>query len=148
MEKIFSEIEIIAIEHPELEFIFPIHPNPNIQKLKPILKHVNIINPLGYAKIIELLSNVKFVISDSGGIQEETTALGIPCLTLRENTERPITIIEGTNVLVGSSPDQIIKNYNHIMKNGGKKGKTPKLWDGKTAQRMVDIIEPIVNNIN
>ena len=71
MEKIFKEIEILAIKHPELEFIFPIHPNPNVQNLKPILKHVNVINPLNYSEMMKLLSNVKFVISDSGGIQEE-----------------------------------------------------------------------------
>jgi UDP-N-acetylglucosamine 2-epimerase (non-hydrolysing) len=76
----------------------------------------------------------------SGGIQEETTILGIPCLTLRENTERPITITEGTNTLVGSDREKILKESFRILNGNGKKGKIPKLWDGKASERIVNIL--------
>jgi len=76
----------------------------------------------------------------SGGIQEETTILGIPCLTLRENTERPITIKEGTNTLVGSDREKILKESFRILNGNGKKGKIPKLWDGKASERIVNIL--------
>ena len=80
------------------------------------------------------------VLTDSGGLQEETTALGIPCLTLRENTERPITVTEGTNTVVGSDPDAIRAGFNSIMTEGGKAGRVPALWDGKTAGRITDVL--------
>ena len=86
------------------------------------------------------MGNSKLVYTDSGGIQEETTILGIPCLTLRENTERPITITEGTNTLVGSDREKILKESFRILNGNGKKGKIPKLWDGKAAERIVDIL--------
>jgi UDP-N-acetylglucosamine 2-epimerase (non-hydrolysing) len=76
----------------------------------------------------------------SGGIQEETTILGIPCLTLRENTERPITITEGTNTLVGSDREKILKESFRILNGNCKKGKIPKLWDGKASERIVNIL--------
>jgi len=136
MEKIFSEIEIIAIEHPELEFIFPIHPNPNIQKLKPILKHVNIINPLGYAKIIELLSNVKFVISDSGGIQEECAAFKKKVLVCRNTTERPEGIDAGLAKLVHTN---IIDNFKWANESPKWSGDNP-YGDGNAAIKIVDSI--------
>ncbi len=82
--------------------------------------------------------------TDSGGLQEETTALGIPCLTLRENTERPITVTEGTNTIVGNDPQVIIDAANEILENGGKAGRIPELWDGKTAQRIADLIQNII----
>ena len=87
-----------------------------------------------------LIANSKLVYTDSGGIQEETTILGIPCLTLRENTERPITITEGTNTLVGSDREKILKESFRILNGNGKKGKIPKLWDGKAAERIVNIL--------
>jgi len=86
------------------------------------------------------MANSKLVYTDSGGIQEETTILGIPCLTLRENTERPITITEGTNTLVGSDREKILKESFRILNGNGKKGKIPKLWDGKASERIVNIL--------
>lgn len=86
------------------------------------------------------MANSKLVYTDSGGIQEETTILGIPCLTLRENTERPITITEGTNTLVGSDREKILKESFRILNGKCKKGKIPKLWDGRAAERIVNIL--------
>jgi UDP-N-acetylglucosamine 2-epimerase (non-hydrolysing) len=99
--------------------------------------------PLGYIDFLRLMSQAKFVLTDSGGIQEETTILGIPCLTLRENTERPVTVSEGTNTLVGTSEEQILAEVSHILAGNGKKGRKPPLWDGQAASRIVSIIETI-----
>jgi len=101
---------------------------------------INLSGPLPYLEFINLMANSKLVYTDSGGIQEETTILGIPCLTLRENTERPITIKEGTNTLVGSDRGKILKESFRILNGNCKKGKIPKLWDGKASERIVDIL--------
>lgn len=85
------------------------------------------------------MSNAKLVLTDSGGIQEETTILGIPCLTLRENTERPITITEGTNILVGTDIDRILSGYRRIL-NGFRKYARPKFWDGNASERIVRVL--------
>src|SRR4030042_3512995 len=109
----------------------------NAVKLK---NGINLSGPLSYLEFLNLMANSKLVYTDSGGIQEETTILGIPCLTLRENTERPITIKEGTNTLVGSDREKILKESFRILNGNGKKGKIPKLWDGKAAERIVNIL--------
>jgi UDP-N-acetylglucosamine 2-epimerase (non-hydrolysing) len=88
-----------------------------------------------------LICAAKLVITDSGGVQEETTALGVPCLTVRDNTERPITVEQGTNTLVGSSPEALIRAVENIMTGGGKKGIIPALWDGKAAVRIADHLQ-------
>jgi len=80
------------------------------------------------------------VITDSGGVPEETTALGVPCLTVRENTERPLTITEGTNTLVGLDPTRLRQEARKVLLGGGKKGRMPALWDGQSAQRIVDVL--------
>ncbi len=95
-------------------------------------------SPIGYLEFLHLQSRAAFVLTDSGGIQEETTALGAPCLTLRENTERPITVEEGTNTLVGSDPQKMIAEARKILAGQGKKGRVPKLWDGRAAKRIVE----------
>jgi UDP-N-acetylglucosamine 2-epimerase (non-hydrolysing) len=87
------------------------------------------------------MREARLVITDSGGIQEETTALGVPCLTVRENTERPITIAEGTNTLVGTSPQTLLAAVQEVLTAGGKRGRVPPLWDGRAAQRVADRIE-------
>jgi UDP-N-acetylglucosamine 2-epimerase (non-hydrolysing) len=96
---------------------------------------------LGYFEFGRLVSGSLFVLTDSGGIQEETTVYGIPCITLRENTERPITIWEGTNELAGSDTEKIVDLSFKILDGKWKKGSIPKLWDGKTAQRIVSFLE-------
>lgn len=101
---------------------------------------ISLIEPLGYLDFLKLMASAKLVLSDSGGIQEETTILNIPCLTIRDNTERPVTITEGTNRLVGTNSDKIISYANDILRNKGKAGRIPSLWDGNAAERIVNIL--------
>ena len=103
-------------------------------------KSINLLNPLPYLDFLNLMANARLVLTDSGGIQEETTILGIPCLTLRENTERPITVTQGSNTIVGSNPERIVSESMKILNGGGKVGKAPELWDGKAAEKIVGIL--------
>ena len=116
MKKIFEEIETLAIEHHELEFIFPMHPNPNVQQLKPILKHVNIIDTLDYSEMMQLLSKVKFVISDSGGIQEECASFNKKILVCRNNTERPEGVNAGFAKVIGTDVTKVEESKGFIEK--------------------------------
>lgn len=127
----------------ELPLIFPMHPRTRssidryrIDTPKTLIRT----EPLSYMEFLNLFMDAAVVLTDSGGIQEETTALGIPCLTLRENTERPITVSEGTNILVGTDPSRIQSETRKILSGHGKTGSRPELWDGKAAQRIVDIL--------
>ena len=101
---------------------------------------MRLLEPLGYLEFLSLTSRAKLVLTDSGGLQEETTALGIPCLTLRENTERPITVEEGTNLVVGVDPARVRAEVQLILTGGGKAGRVPALWDGRAAERIVDAV--------
>lgn len=131
-----------------LPVVFPIHPRTdqrfdNITFLnydREFNKGIMFINPLGYLEFLSLMADARFVLTDSGGIQEETTILGIPCLTLRNNTERPITIKQGTNVLVGNDKERIIKAARRIIKSSEFKPQIPELWDGNAAERIVKIL--------
>jgi UDP-N-acetylglucosamine 2-epimerase (non-hydrolysing) len=96
--------------------------------------------PIGYLEFLHLMEEATFVLTDSGGIQEETTVLGVPCLTLRENTERPITVEEGTNTLVGTDPERILSSASEILAGRSKRGRSPALWDGQAADRIVSIL--------
>ncbi len=131
----------------EKTIIFPAHPRTKKQILdfnfsewfnfKGIKKNkINIIDPVGYNEMINLLLNSYCVLTDSGGLQEESTAIKVPCLTLRHNTERPITVEVGSNTLVGTSTDKIVEEYNNILKNN-KDYKVPEAWDGNTARRII-----------
>jgi UDP-N-acetylglucosamine 2-epimerase (non-hydrolysing) len=108
-------------------------------------REVLVIPPLGYIDFLCLMSRAAVVFTDSGGIQEETTILGIPCLTLRNNTERPITVKEGTNILVGNDPDKIVKTAREVLKSGTPRKKVPRLWDGKAAKRIVKILRTVLS---
>lgn len=130
-----------------LPLLFPVHPRTRkmidqfSQKDKRDSSSLILTPPLGYLEFLSLMINAKLVLTDSGGIQEETTFLQIPCLTLRENTERWITIKEGTNRLAGTKKEKIVAQALEIIKDQGKiKGSLPELWDGKTAGRIIDII--------
>ena len=95
---------------------------------------------VGYLEALGLMSGARIVLTDSGGMQEETTALGIPCLTLRHNTERPITIEEGTNILTGNDRDRILGSLEDTLESGGKAGRIPELWDGHAGDRIADVL--------
>lgn len=151
-------LEAIKVISNDLPVIFPIHPRtrkqievfalgdylhdfPNLnQQSVPNGYSIYSINPLGYLDFIHLIANSKFVLTDSGGLQEETTVLRIPCLTLRENTERPVTVVEGTNTIVGSDKAKIISESLKILSGQGKRGKLPRFWDGKASQRIARIL--------
>lgn len=127
----------------EIPLIFPVHPRTrkaieNIA-LKPE-KSIVLTQPLSYMDFLNLWKDATLVLTDSGGLQEETTALGIPCLTLRHNTERPITVEEGSNTLVGVDPATIESEAHAILQGRGKAGKRPSLWDGHAAERIVEIL--------
>jgi UDP-N-acetylglucosamine 2-epimerase (non-hydrolysing) len=132
----------------EIKLVFPIHPrtynnikNTGLEKRIKAMSNLILLDPVGYLDFLCLMSNAALVMTDSGGIQEETTILGVPCMTLRENTERPVTITEGTNRLVRLTGSDILKNYHEIMTSRKIfKSKTPRFWDGKAAERIVKII--------
>ena len=132
--KIFNELNELAIIHKNLEFIFPMHPNPNIQKHKAILKNVKIIKPLKYPDLLSLLSKVKFVISDSGGIQEECASLHKKILVCRDNTERPEGVDAGFAKIIGTD---LIKNFNWANDNPKWHGENP-YGDGDAAKKIID----------
>jgi UDP-N-acetylglucosamine 2-epimerase (non-hydrolysing) len=125
-----------------LPVVFPMHPRTRAKieqhGLGPMLEARSLLKlpPLGYLETLGLMQAARLVLTDSGGIQEETTALGVPCLTLRENTERPITVEQGTNTVVGNSPARILAAVDDILRSGGKSGRNPELWDGRASQRI------------
>ncbi len=127
----------------ELPIVFPVHPRtkPRIADAGVTLSsgRWKMIDPVGYLDFLRLMSSARLVITDSGGIQEETTVLGVPCMTLRENTERPVTISEGTNRLVGIEPDAIRAAWKAIRQDPPV-GRVPQYWDGQAAQRIVAVL--------
>lgn len=140
LEKLLRVLADISQETP---LLFPIHPRTQscieAAGLVSILSGSNIVTlpPQGYLEMLGLMRDATLVLTDSGGIQEETTALGVPCITLRENTERPITVSQGTNTIVGTDPEKIRACYAEVVSSGGKVGRVPELWDGQAAQRIV-----------
>ena len=133
--------EIIAHSE-DLPLIFPVHPR-TAKVLKELgIQHprLHLIGPLGYLEFNYLVERAKVVLTDSGGITEETTVMGVPCMTLRDNTERPETITEGTNELIGTNPNAIQPAMKKLFSGNWKTGRIPHLWDGKTAERIVDIL--------
>jgi UDP-N-acetylglucosamine 2-epimerase (non-hydrolysing) len=142
-EKLTQLLGAIDSVAKEIPVIFPAHPRTQHILTDVGIRHhpnLRVIPPMGYLDFLCLLSKATMVLTDSGGIQEETTALGVPCLTLRENTERPITISQGTNLLVGTDPAKIVAAATKILKGDGKTGRIPALWDGHAAERIVHIL--------
>jgi len=127
-----------------LPLIFPVHPRTrvNLQKFGIDLgPRVVRTPPLSYMDFLNLWKDSTAVLTDSGGLQEETTALGVPCITLRDNTERPVTVAEGTNVLAGSEPARIEQALAKVLRGDAKRGRRPALWDGRAAERIVQILQ-------
>ena len=143
-------IEALAVIGEQLPIVFPIHPRTRkmiasfalADYLSPRAngKGLRVIEPLGYIEFLNLNMNARLVLTDSGGLQEETTVLGVPCITLRHNTERPITVEEGTNVVVGNSKDRILAAADDVLKGRTAQGRVPNKWDGKAAERIVSWI--------
>jgi UDP-N-acetylglucosamine 2-epimerase (non-hydrolysing) len=126
----------------DLPLVFPVHPRTSkiLENLGIIHSRLHLIEPQGYLEFNYLVERAKAVITDSGGITEETTVMGVPCMTLRDNTERPETITDGTNELIGTDPKGIKPAMEKLFSGNWKKGKIPILWDGKTSDRIVDKI--------
>jgi UDP-N-acetylglucosamine 2-epimerase (non-hydrolysing) len=138
-------LDVVGEINRSLPVVLPLHPRTraNVEKfgLTAKLDGLRILPPVGYLEMLGLMRDAQLVLTDSGGIQEETTALGVPCLTLRENTERPITIAEGTNTLVGPHPDAIRAAFADVMASGGKAGRVPEFWDGRAAMRIAHTLQ-------
>jgi UDP-N-acetylglucosamine 2-epimerase (non-hydrolysing) len=129
----------------DLNIIFPVHPRTR-QRIADFgikSENVRLLDPMPYLEFLSLQTRAAVVITDSGGIQEETTYLGVPCLTLRQNTERPITVTLGTNILVGDDRTSLVRELEKILRGEQKKGTAPPLWDGHTGDRIGDILQRI-----
>jgi UDP-N-acetylglucosamine 2-epimerase (non-hydrolysing) len=128
-----------------LESAFQFYPSPDLKTTdyyedKGLKRKIHCFEPLGYLDFLNLMAHAKVVLTDSGGIQEETTVLNIPCITLRDTTERPITITEGTNVLVHNDTKKIVEEVSKILNGNLRKSSCPVIWDGHTAERIVKIL--------
>jgi len=145
LERIFNALDIIQ---KDMKIVFPMHPRTKtnlntfgLQAQIIAMQNMLLLEPVGYLEFLKLTDNAAFMITDSGGIQEETTILGIPCMTLRGNTERPVTIYEGTNQLVKLTIENIVGAYNELKsKNFEVIGRMPLFWDGHAAERIVEVI--------
>lgn len=141
-EQLQSILQYISSNTQELPIIFPVHPRTAkmLADYQISVENMHTVEPMSYLEFNYLVKNAKAVITDSGGITEETTVMGVPCMTLRDSTERPETITHGTNELVGTNPRDLAPALQKLMVGDWKKGSIPELWDGKTADRIVDIL--------
>ena len=126
----------------DLPVVFPVHPRTRARIEAAGLDTAGLVllPPQGYLEMLGLTRSARVMVTDSGGLQEETTALGVPCLTVRESTERPITIAEGTNTLVGTEPAAIMAAFADVLATGGKAGRIPELWDGRAGERIAAVL--------
>ncbi len=142
--RLLDALEVIQNDMP---IIFPIHPRTRknleasvLGKRVAEMTNLRLLDPIGYLDFLKLMSSARLVLTDSGGIQEETTILKVPCITLRENTERPITAEVGSNTIVGTDVEKILAAYRDTMSSDGNESEIPELWDGQAAQRIVKIL--------
>ncbi len=146
-ENLARILEALITVQEQLPLVFPVHPRTRkmlqtfgLEEKIQSAVNLKLTNPLGYLDFLKLMVHAKLALTDSGGIQEETTVLGVPCITMRENTERPVTVEVGTNIVIGNSPVRIVEECNRILAGNGKKGALPELWDGHAAERIVRIL--------
>ncbi|WP_282774804.1 non-hydrolyzing UDP-N-acetylglucosamine 2-epimerase [Phaeodactylibacter xiamenensis] len=141
-QKLKAFMEAILNNVEDLPVIFPVHPRTGkiLDRLGIEAKHLRLIGPLPYLEFNYLVEHSKAVLTDSGGITEETTVMGVPCLTLRDNTERPETITQGTNELVGTDPANIAPALRRVFSGNWKTGSIPEKWDGGTGERIVEVL--------
>jgi len=144
LEKILTIFERLTAR---TTIVFPVHPRTKkmfsrytMEKRVDSIKHLKLLEPLGYLDFLHLMEHAQLVLTDSGGIQEETTYFGIPCLTMRENTERPITVEVGTNHICGLDADGIVRKSFEVLDGTAKNGSIPELWDGKASERIANIL--------
>ncbi len=147
-ETLSNILEIIREIQSQIKIIWPMHPRTrnnlerfNLKEKLKEMKNVSISDPLTYLEFMNAVMNSKFVLTDSGGIQEETTVLNIPCITLRDNTERPVTIEQGTNYLAGSNKNSILEIIQKVLNGKAKQYRGIEFWDGKAAERIVSVIK-------
>jgi len=144
-------LSAVAHIQERLPIVYPVHPRTRnkiaefrLEDRYPFLangsRSLRMVEPQGYLDFLRLMRNARLVLTDSGGIQEETTVLGVPCITMRESTERPITVNEGTNVLVGTDTASIVREAMLVLDGHAKKGRVPELWDGNAAERIVRVL--------
>lgn len=146
-ETLEAILNVLAETSKRLPLVFPVHPRTSSRikefKLTPVLekaKELRLVEPQGYRDFLCLTSQAKVIVTDSGGLQEESTALGVPCLTMRDSTERPVTCSEGTSELVGNSADALQGQLEAVLAGTYKRGSCPQLWDGNAAKRIADLI--------
>ena len=134
----------------KLPLVFPVHPRTasQLEKVGTENSRIKFLDPLSYNEFLCLTSQARVIVTDSGGLQEESTALKVPCLTMRENTERPITIHEGTNSLIGSDPDKLMRLLGDVISGNYKDGVCPDLWDGNAAERIAAIVAKLDDGEN
>jgi len=139
-EVLGSLMDVLGRVAEDVPVVFPVHPRTRARlDGRAISAGVALIGPCGYLDFVALEQGAALVLTDSGGVQEETTVLGVPCLTLRDNTERPITVTEGTNQVVGRSPERVLAATRDVLANGWPK-RCPALWDGKAGARIADVL--------
>jgi UDP-N-acetylglucosamine 2-epimerase (non-hydrolysing) len=141
-----SLLETVRSISESLPLVFPVHPRTRNRVselgLDALLETDRIVclPPVGYLEMLGLISGARLVMTDSGGLQEETTVIGVPCITLRNNTERPVTVEQGTNTIVGQDRAKILAAVRDVLESGGKRGRVPELWDGKAAERIKAVL--------
>lgn len=151
-ERLERLVQVLSSIGARLPIVFPVHPRTRARMESAAIplaelssRGVLLSEPLGYLDFLQLEDSAAVVITDSGGVQEETTALGVPCLTVRDNTERPITLTDGTNKLVGSNPDVLPGEVDAVLSGQGRRGKVPELWDGKAGERAAEAIRSFLS---
>ena len=158
--EVASNIPILFPIHPRtrkqvklfgMESAFEFHASPDLSpedyyEDMTLKKKIHCFEPLGYLDFLNLMAHAKIVLTDSGGIQEETTVLNIPCITLRDTTERPITLTEGTNVLVHDDPEKIVVEVTKILEGKAREGTCPSIWDGHTAERIIEVLAKAIRS--